>query len=310
VKISLFLSAAFMAISPIAHASSIDLPLQQDEYLADGGDALDRVTISENDYTRLLNEIRNSGVNSTDAASVVLTDPLDKKAYETLTDDLGDRIASAITSLATMKPMVIRYALLASQPEFASNRNLLQNLTAQYSSNISTYYSNALNTLLSANSDTRRKAMDLCVSELCVARVSTIMDAFVDFAFQMNTRLKFNNLNEETHIFWNFENPFLKTSFSKAFHKLVPANQETSAFRAVAAGLYAPLSVVGVTTFNLVRNVVDVRWSEIKLWVPEVEASRRDYKHDADNILSSEIQTVSTAEGRAQRAAAAGPVAP
>lgn len=229
--------------------------------------------LPESEIAKLIKEIENQGlVGSSEISINSLRHVGDKAAYDFTVDAIAKRMSWAIYELSEVKRNVIRYSVIVNQANLNKEKVMLITDT---SSKISQgHYDRAIWSIAGAFQD-EAEALKLCVSEVCVIEVADSFEAMTRFAEQIDHDLDFKKLNSDTRVFWTFDHPILKASFSKAFHAMIPNNQDHNAYKVLAAGVFTPLSVAGVTTIDLLKAagsaVFNPRYSNIKLEVSEVK---------------------------------------
>jgi hypothetical protein len=248
------------------------------------------VEIPVDELRRMLDEITQQGYVDADEISIdSLAHPGDKEAYDKAQELTSDRIAAAVRSLAVLKQRVIRYAVIARQSAaFQTDRKARQDIVRSYQNQFQALYNEFVNSLM-LPMGSRQEALNLCKSDVCVISLSSMMIELDHFAAQIDRGLDFQKMNDQTEIFWNFENPLLKASFSRAFKKIVPPNRDVHLVRATIAGFYAPLSVAGTATFDTVRQVVSLANARFEWLSIDVEPARKQKEYKTQREYASRL---------------------
>ncbi len=265
------LASPAWALGPRRHNPTAPAPVK------DPNNPMRNLDLSEEEIKKLLSGIEQQGVIGPDVINIdALRHPGDKAAYDKAIEILSSRVFNSIQALAKMKHGVIRYSVIVNQADLDEEK--VATITQASSQLTQDNYSSAMYEISNSVTD-EAAALALCVSEVCVIEVSQAFEDLTRFAEHANQDLDFRHLSNDTRIFWNFQHPVLRASFARTFKKLVPNNQDHNLFKVAAAGMVTPLSVVGVTTAELLKGagsaIFNPRYRHIKL---EVERVAMSYK--------------------------------
>ena len=229
--------------------------------------------LPEAEIQALIQEIESQGlVGSSEISINSLRHPGDKAAYDQTVETIAKRMQWAIFELSEVKRNVIRYSVIVNQAHLTKEKVAL--ITDTSSKISQDHYSRAIWSIAGAIQE-EDAALKLCISEVCAIEIADAFEAVTSFSEQIDRDLDFRKLNADKRVFWHFEHPILRASFSKAFRAMIPNNRDHNAYKVVAAGIFTPLSVAGVTTLDLLKAagsaVFNPRYNHIKLAVDEVK---------------------------------------
>jgi hypothetical protein len=243
----------------------------------------------EQDVVKLVKDIEAQGwVGASEISLDSLRHPGDKVAYDRAIDVFAKRMQWAIYELSELKRNVIRYSVIVNQANLTSEKVAL--ITDSSSAISQEHYFRAMWSLAGAVYD-EQSVLDACVSEVCVIEVADAFEEMTRFAEAANRDLDFRKLSTSKELFWRFDRPILKASFSKTFRAMIPNNQDHNAYKVLAAGLVTPLSVAGVTTVDLLKAagsaVFNPRYRHIKLEVDEVKMNYNRIREDQKGLFKT-----------------------
>ncbi|MBI3557511.1 MAG: hypothetical protein HY074_14705 [Deltaproteobacteria bacterium] len=264
-------SSPAWALGPKRHAPSAATQTP----VKDPNNPMRNLDLSEEEIKKLLNGIEQQGVIGPSEINIdALRHPGDKVAYDKAIEILSNRVFNSIQQLANMKRGIIRYSVIVNQADLDEEK--VATITQASSQLTQGHYGSAMNEISNSVID-EAAALALCISEVCVIEVSQAFEDLTRFAEHANQDLDFRHLSADTRIFWNFQHPVLRVSFARTFKRLVPNNKDHNLFKVAAAGMVTPLSVIGVTTAELLRGagsaIFNPRYRHIKLEVDRVEMS-------------------------------------
>lgn len=225
--------------------------------------------LPDSEIVKLMEEIEAQGLIGPDEVSIdSLRHEGDKLAYDQAIDAIAKRIQWAVFELGQLKRQVIRYSVIVNQANLTEDKVAYITDTSVKVAN--EHYHRAM-WALAGNVFEESDVLDRCVSEVCVIEVSDAFESMTAFAESINQGFNFKNLDASTKVFWRFEKPLLRASFSRAFKNMVPDNKDHNAYKVIAAGLFTPISVAGVTTVDVLKAagsaIFNPRYRNIKLSV-------------------------------------------
>jgi hypothetical protein len=286
---SLILSAAaLLALAPSALATNVGAELTN----IAGKTPVYNLDLPEGEIVRLVKEIESTGwIGNAEISIDSLRHRGDKTAYDKAVEIMAKRMQWAIFELSELKRNVIRYSVIVNQVDLSGEKVAL--ITSTSSKITQNNYFRAMWSLAGAVEE-EAEALSQCVSEVCVIEVSEAFEALTRFTESIDRDLDFRKLSASKELFWRFDKPLLRASFSKAFRSIVPNNQDHNAYKLVVAGLFAPISVVGTTTVDLLKAagsaIFNPRYRKIKLEVDEVKINFDKVRDKHREIFTAHYQ--------------------
>ncbi len=248
--------------------------------------------LPEAEIQKLIQEIESQGlIGSSEISINSLRHPGDKAAYDQTVETIAKRMQWAIFEFSEVKRNVIRYSVIVNQAHLSKEKVML--ITDTSSKISQEHYRRAIWSIAGAIED-ENAALRLCISEVCAIEIADAFEAVTHFSESIDRDLDFRKLNADRRVFWHFEHPILRASFSKAFRNMISNNHDHNAYKIMAAGIFTPLSVAGVTTFELLKAagsaVFNPRYSRIKLEVDEVKIGFKKMYNSHKGVFQSNYQ--------------------